>query len=98
MRAFFMRLVPRSLRARLVLLTLATILLVQAGTMASVSYFRNQFTETVTVEIVSTTIRTLRAALAEIPAEARADFVRNASRNEWRLWSRTLPSGAELER
>jgi len=92
------RLLPRSLRARLILLTLGTILLVQAGTMASVSYFRNQFTETVTIEIVSTTIRTLRAALAEIPAEARADFVRNASRNEWRLWSRTLPSGAQLER
>jgi len=92
------RLVPRSLRARLVLLTLGTILLVQAGTMASVSHFRNQFTETVTIEIVSTTIRTLRAALAEIPAEERADFVREASRNEWRLWSRTLPSEAELER
>lgn len=92
------RLVPRSLRARLVLLTLATILLVQAGTMASISHFRNQFTETVTIEIVSTTIRTLRAALAEIPAEERADFVREASRNEWRLWSRTLPSEAELER
>src|SRR5690606_38173424 len=92
------RLIPRSLRARLILLTLGTILLVQAGTMASISHFRNQFTETVTIEIVSTTIRTLRAALAEIPAEARADFVREASRNEWRLWSRTLPSEAELER
>ena len=66
--------------------------------MASVSHFRNQFTETVTIEIVSTTIRTLRAALAEIPADERADFVRDASRNEWRLWTRTLPSGAELER
>ncbi len=93
-----LRLFPRSLRARLVLLTLGTILLVQAGTMASVSYFRNQFTETVTVEIVSTTIRTLRAALAEIPADERAGFVREASRNEWRLWSRSLPSEAELER
>lgn len=92
------RFVPRSLRARLVLLTLGTIFLVQAGTMASISYFRNQFTETVTVEIVATTIRTLRAALAEIPADERAHFVQEASRNEWRLWSRTLPSGARLER
>lgn len=91
------RFVPHSLRTRLVLLTLGTILLVQAGTMASVSYFRNKFTETVTVEIISTTIRTLRAALAEIPAEERGDFVREASRNEWRLWSRSLPSGAQLE-
>jgi len=89
---------PRSLRARLILLTLGTILLVQAGTVATVTYYRNQFTETVTVEIISTTIRTLRAALAEIPADKRADFVRAASRNEWHLWSRSLPSEAELER
>jgi len=50
------------------------------------------------VELTATTIRTLRAALAEIPAEKRADFVRNASQNQWRLWSRSLPANASLER
>lgn len=88
---------PRSLRARLVLLTLGTILLVQAATFGTVSYYRKQFTEEVAVELTATTIRTLRAALAEIPAERRADFVQNASRNQWRLWSRSLPSNASLE-
>ena len=91
-------LLPRSLRTRMVLLTLGTIILVQAATFATVSYYRKQFTEDVSVELTATTIRTLRAALAEIPAEERPDFVRNASQNQWRLWSRSLPANASLER
>lgn len=91
-------LLPRSLRTRMVLLTLGTIILVQAATFATVSYYRKQFTEDVSVELTATTIRTLRAALAEIPAEERPDFVRNASQNQWRLWSRSLPADASLER
>lgn len=90
-------LLPRSLRARMVLLTLGTILLVQAATFGTVSYYRKQFTEEVAVEFTATTIRTLRAALAEIPAEQRPDFVRTASQNQWHLWSRSLPSDASLE-
>src|SRR5690554_7428409 len=89
---------PRSLRTRMLLLTLGTIVLVQAATFATVSHYRKQFTEDVSVELTATTIRTLRAALAEIPAENRADFVRNASQNQWRLWSRSLPADASLER
>lgn len=81
----------------MVLLTLGTILLVQAATFATVSYYRKQFTEEVSVGLTATTIRTLRAALAEIPAERRPDFVRNASQNQWRLWSRSLPANASLE-
>ncbi|MFA7668745.1 MAG: ATPase, partial [Burkholderiaceae bacterium] len=91
-------LLPRSLRSRMLLLTLGTIVLVQAATFATVSYYRKQFTEDVSVELTATTIRTLRAALAEIPAEQRQDFVRNASQNQWRLWSRSLPADASLER
>ncbi|HUG59086.1 MAG TPA: ATP-binding protein [Candidimonas sp.] len=91
-------LLPRSLRARMVLLTLGTILLVQAATFGTASYYRKQFTEEVAVELTATTIRTLQAALAEIPAEQRADFVRTASQNQWRLWSRRLPSDASMER
>lgn len=89
---------PRSLRTRMLLLTLGTIALVQATTFATISYYRKQFTEDVSVELTATTIRTLRAALAEIPAEKRADFVRNASQNQWRLWTRSLPADASLER
>src|SRR5690606_31383685 len=91
-------LLPRSLSTRMVLLTLGTIILVQAATFATVNYYRKQFTEEVSVELTATTIRTLRAALAEIPAEQRPDFVRDASQNQWRLWSRSLPPNASLER
>ena len=91
-------LLPRSLRTRMLLLTLGTIILVQAATFATVSHYRKQFTEEVSVELTATTIRTLRAALAAIPAEERADFVRIASQNEWRLWARSLPADASLER
>lgn len=90
-------LLPRSLRTRMVLLTLGTILLVQAATFATISHYRKQFSEGVAVELTATTISTLRAALAEIPVEQRADFVRTASQNQWRLWSRSLPSDASLE-
>lgn len=76
---------------------LGTILLVQAATVATVSYYRKQYTEQVAVHFTATTIRTLRASLAEIPTEQRADFVRQASQNEWHLWSRNLPAEANIQ-
>src|SRR5690606_40082837 len=72
--------------------------LFRSATFATVNYYRKQFTEDVSVELTATTIRTLRAALAEIPADQRQDFVRTASQNQWRLWSRSLPANASLER
>jgi two-component system osmolarity sensor histidine kinase EnvZ len=80
----------RSLHARLILLTLGTILLVQAATLATVNYYREKVTQGVTVDVVATTIRTVRAALAQIPSDERAGFVRQASHNEWHLWSREI--------
>ena len=91
-------LVPRSLRARLILLILGAVLLTQAATLVTVSYFRHKFMEDVAIGYIVTTIRTLRAALSEVPAEDRADFVRTASQNQWRLWSRVLPAEAKLQR
>ncbi len=91
-------LVPRSLRARLILLILGSVLLTQAATLVTVSYFRHKFMEDVAIGYIVTTIRTLRAALSEVPAEDRADFVRTASQNQWRLWSRVLPAEAKLQR
>jgi two-component system osmolarity sensor histidine kinase EnvZ len=91
-------LVPRSLRARLILLILGSVLLTQAATLVTVSYFRHKFMEDVAIGYIVTTIRTLRAALSEVPAEDRAEFVRTASQNQWRLWSRVLPAEAKLQR
>lgn len=91
------RFLPRSLSARMVLIMLGTIVLVQVATFATVSYFRKEFTENVTVEFAATTIRALRASLAQLPPEERPEFVRLASRNTWYLWARTLPPEARLE-
>ena len=91
-------LVPRSLRARLILLILGSVLLTQAATLVTVSYFRHKFMEDVAIGYIVTTIRTLRAAVSQVPAEDRADFVRSASQNQWRLWSRVLPAEAKLQR
>lgn len=91
------RFLPRSLSARMVLIMLGTIMLVQVATFATVSYFRKEFTENVTVEFAATTIRALRASLAQLPPDKRPEFVRLASRNTWYLWARTLPPEARLE-
>ena len=92
------RLLPKSLRARLILLVLATVLLAHGATVATASYYQSRFMEDVALDYIVTTVRTLRAAVSQIPAEQRADFVRNASQNQWRLWSRVLPAEAQLQR
>jgi two-component system osmolarity sensor histidine kinase EnvZ len=91
------KLVPQSLSTRLILLTLGTLFLVQAATLATVTRFREKFTEEVTVDVTATTIRTLRASLAKIPPDERAALVKHASRGQWQLWSRTLPANTRIE-
>src|SRR5690606_10895137 len=88
----------RMLLTRHILLVWCAVLLEQAATLATVSYYRQKFLEDVAIGYIATTIRTLRAAVSEIPADDRAEFVRNASQNQWRLWSRTLPAEARLQR
>jgi len=86
-------LLPRSLGMRMVLLVLGTVLVVQMATMISAERYRQRFTETFAVDVVATNIRTLRAALAQIPDAKRAEFVRKVSRREWYLLS-SLPQQA----
>ncbi|OZI71511.1 sensor histidine kinase [Bordetella genomosp. 12] len=92
------RILPRSLRTRLILLVLGSVLLAQAATLGTVSYYRHKFIEDVAIGYIATTIRTLRAALAQVPSEDRAEFVRVASQNQWRWWARGLPAEARLQR
>lgn len=91
------KMLPRSLRAQMMLLTLGVVLLVQAATFATVTWSWRKFTEHVAVDLTVTTLHTLRSALAEVPADERAEFVRRASSGQWRLWSRSLPSHTRLE-
>jgi len=87
---------PRSLRTQLLLCTVGIVLLVQSATVATLSYYRQKLTQDVAVSVTATTFMTLRAALARMPVQERAEFVRQASRNEWRLWSRRLPDDARM--
>jgi len=89
---------PASLRARMTLVILGTVLLAHGTTVATASYYQSRFMEDVALNYIVTTIRTLRAAVSQVPAEDRADFVRQASQNQWRLWSRVLPAEAQLQR
>jgi len=91
-------LLPRSLRARLILLVLGTALLAQAATLAVISHYQRNYLDAVAVDLIATTIHTLRASVAKVPQPERAGFVRVASENQWRLWSRKLPAGAHLQR
>lgn len=89
---------PGSLRARMTLLILGTVLLAHGATVATASYYQSRFMEDVALNYIVTTIRTLRAAVSQVPGDERADFVRQASQNQWRLWSRVLPAEAKLQR
>ncbi len=80
------------------LLILGTVLLAHGATVATASYYQSRFMEDVALNYIVTTIRTLRAAVSQVPGEDRADFVRQASQNQWRLWSRVLPAEAKLQR
>ncbi|WKU19105.1 ATP-binding protein [Advenella alkanexedens] len=82
---------PRSLRLQMILMMLGTIILVQVGSLSVGNHLRERYMEDVVVNYLTTTIRTLRAAVAQIPAENRASFIEEASQKKWRLWSRQLP-------
>jgi len=85
------RLVPRSLRARLVLLILGSVLVAQAATFLAIEHYRRNVLENVAPDLMATTIRTLRAAISRIDENERAAFVAAASQGEWRLVSRPIP-------
>ncbi len=91
-------LLPRTLRARLIALVLGTLLLAQAATLATVTHYQRHYLDAVAIDLIATTIRTLQFSVNVVPQPARADFVRDASQNQWRLWSRTLPADAHLQR
>lgn len=91
-------LLPQSLRAQLILLILATVLAGQAATLYTVSQFQRDQSQTVALDLVATTIRTLQYAMDHIAPQDRAAFVSDASQGQWRLWSKPLPNEARLHR
>lgn len=95
---FFQVLIPQSLRVRLILLVLFTLLAAQAATLYSVSLYQRDHIQTAALNLIATTIRTLQYSIDDLAPEDRAEFVRRASHGQWRLWSRALPDDARLQR
>ncbi|VFR54698.1 putative two-component sensor [plant metagenome] len=98
LRLLLTALLPRTLHARLITLVLGTVLLAQAATLASISHYQRHYLDAVAVDLIATTIRTLQASVGIVPPEHRVEFVKRASQNQWRLWSRRLPADAKLQR
>ena len=89
---------PQSFRSRLVLLVLATVLAGQAATLYLVSVYQRDHAQTVALDLLATTIRTLQYSMEHVPPPERAEFVRQASQGQWRLWAKPLPNEARLQR
>lgn len=82
---------PRSLRLQMILFILGTVILVQLGSFTVGNYIKERFLEDIVVNYLSTTIRTLRSAVSQIPENRRADFIIEASQKRWYLLSRADP-------
>ncbi len=91
-------LLPQSFRSRLVLLVLVMVLAGQAATLYLVSVYQRDHAQTVALDLLATTIRTLQYSMEHVPPPERAEFVRQASQGQWRLWSNPLPNEARLQR
>jgi len=91
-------LIPGTIRARLLLLVLGAVLAAQAATLYTVSVYQRNHAQTVAVDLIATTIRTLQTAMSGIAPQDRAEFVQRTSLGQWRLWSRPLPAGARMHR
>lgn len=94
----FKFLLPQSFRSRLVLFVLATVLAGQAATLYLVSIYQRDHAQTVALDLLATTIRTLQYSMEHVPPPERAEFVRQASQGHWRMWSKPLPNEARLQR
>src|SRR5690606_7326518 len=82
---------PRSLRLQMILFILGTVILVQLGSFTVGNYIKERFLEDIVVNYLSTTIRTLRSAVSQIPENRPADFIIEASQKRWYLLSRADP-------
>lgn len=86
---------PFSLRFQTFLLILFTIVSVQIMNLYIAKEFRERYAQNVVVNHLSSTIRVLRASLANTPQEQRKDFVNKASLGQWDLIEkRPLPQGS----
>lgn len=85
-----------SLRARLILLVLLTLLVAQALTVyVMVSYQRNEL-QTTAANLLVTSITTLKSAISMVRPERQAMFVHHTSQGQWRLMDEPPPRSARF--
>ncbi|MCD8537578.1 MAG: ATP-binding protein [Burkholderiaceae bacterium] len=86
-----------SLRSRLVLLVLATLLVAQALTVyVMVTYQRDEL-QTTAANLLVTSITTLKSAISMIRPERQAMFVHHTSQGQWRLMDEPPPRSARFQ-
>lgn len=80
-----------SIRTHIILLTVSSIVFVQAVIFVAGKHLREQLLERVVAEHITTTIRLIRSTVALLPPEHRNTFIQKASEGRWALWTRQLP-------
>lgn len=85
-----------SLRARLILLLLVTLLVAQALTVYAVVAYQRQEVQAAAVNLLVTSITTLKSAISMIRPERRAAFVHHTSHGQWQLVLDPLPPNARF--
>ena len=86
-----------SLRSRLILLVLVTLLVAQAVTVyVMVTYQRNEL-QTTAANLLVTSITTLKSAISMVRPERQAMFVHRTSQGQWRLMNEPPPRSARFQ-
>lgn len=91
-----LKLFSLSIRAQIIFMTFATIILVQTAIFYAVSYLKGGFIEQIVTTQVSNSINVIRTSVLLLPPSRRAEFVRHASNGKWSLWTRELPQETQI--
>jgi two-component system, OmpR family, osmolarity sensor histidine kinase EnvZ len=90
-------LLPRSLRARLILLVLGSVLVAQALTLYALALHQQTQIQAAATNLLVTSITTLQSTLSMVPPGHRERFVRNTSQGQWQLLQRPPPREARFQ-
>lgn len=85
-----------SLRSRLILLILLTVLGAQALTVYLVATYQRQEVQAAAVNLLVTSITTLKSAISMVRPEHQMAFVQHTSHGQWQLFNGPPPKGARF--
>lgn len=90
-------LLPRSLRARLILLVLGSVLVAQALTLYTLALHQQSQIQAAATNLLVTSITTLQSTLSMVQPGHRERFVRHTSQGQWQLLQRPPPREARFQ-